>query len=183
MPRPRIDRPSLDSHSDRGYRVSIVIPVYRGEKTIERLVRTLLENLGSLYALEIVLVNDGSPDDSASVCRRLATELPLVKFLGLSKNYREHNAVMAGLNHARGDYVAIMDDDFQNPPGEVVKLVSEAQRGFDVVYSYYAVKQHHVPQHWQPAEQSRSPPSCWTSLATCTCRASRRSAALSCRSW
>jgi undecaprenyl-phosphate 4-deoxy-4-formamido-L-arabinose transferase len=124
-------------------KLSIVIPVYRGEKTVERLVRTLLENLGSLYALEIVLVNDGSPDDSATVCRRLAAELPLVKFLNLSRNFSEHNAVMAGLNFATGDYIAIMDDDFQNPPGEVVKLVSEAERGFDVVYSCYAVKQHH----------------------------------------
>lgn len=124
-------------------KLSIVIPVYRGEKTIERLVRTLLENLGNLYSLEIVLVNDGSPDDSAKVCRRLAAELPLVKFLNLSRNFSEHNAVMAGLNYATGDYVAIMDDDFQNPPSEVVKLVAEAERGFDVVYSYYAVKQHH----------------------------------------
>ncbi len=123
--------------------LSIVIPVYRGEKTIERLVRTLLENLGKLYTLEIVLVNDGSPDDSATVCRRLAGELPLVKFLNLSRNFSEHNAVMAGLNYATGDYVAIMDDDFQNPPSEVVKLVAEAERGFDVVYSYYARKQHH----------------------------------------
>ena len=127
----------------RTTKLSIVIPVYRGEKTIERLVRTLFDNLGSLYPLEIVLVNDGSPDDSATVCRRLAGEIPSVKFLNLSRNFSEHNAVMAGLNYATGDYVAIMDDDFQNPPGEVVKLVTEAERGFDVVYSYYAVKKHH----------------------------------------
>ena len=83
---------------------------------------------GPVLCLEIVLVNDGSPDDSATVCRRLAGELPLVKFLNLLRNFSEHNAVMAGLNYATGDFVAIMDDDFQNPPGEVVKLVTEAER-------------------------------------------------------
>lgn len=51
-----------------------------------------------------------------------------------------HNAVMAGLNQTRGDYVVIMDDDFQNPPEEVIKLVSEIQKGFDVVYCKYPEK-------------------------------------------
>jgi glycosyltransferase involved in cell wall biosynthesis len=123
--------------------LSIVIPVYRGERTIERLVRALVDGLGSLYALEIVLVNDGSPDNSAVVCRKLAECVAGVKFINLSRNFSEHNAVMAGLNHTTGRYVVIMDDDFQNPPGEVSKLVREIEKGYDVVYSYYAVKQHH----------------------------------------
>jgi len=127
----------------KGIRLSIVIPVYGGEKTIGRLVRTLTASFGHLYRLEIVLVNDGSPDDSAGVCRALARELPAVKFLNLSRNFSEHNAVMAGLNHVTGDYVVIMDDDFQNPPEEVVKLVNEIDRGYDVVFSWYEEKKHH----------------------------------------
>jgi undecaprenyl-phosphate 4-deoxy-4-formamido-L-arabinose transferase len=127
----------------KGIRLSIVIPVYRGEKTVGRLVRELTAAFGHLYRLEIVLVNDGSPDDSASVCRTLAQELPAVKFLNLSRNFSEHNAVMAGLNYATGEYVVIMDDDFQNPPEEVVKLVNEIDQGFDVVFSYYDDKKHH----------------------------------------
>jgi undecaprenyl-phosphate 4-deoxy-4-formamido-L-arabinose transferase len=124
-------------------RLSIVIPVYRGEKTVGRLVHKLGDHLGSRYDLEIVLVNDGSPDNSAAVCRNLANTLSFVKFLNLSRNFSEHNAVMAGLNHATGDYTVIMDDDFQNPPSEVIKLVEEIEKGYDVVFSYYAVKQHH----------------------------------------
>ncbi|MHB1034270.1 MAG: glycosyltransferase family 2 protein [Pirellulales bacterium] len=122
--------------------VSIVIPVYRGEKTVGRLVHTLQDALGTTYDLEIVLVNDGSPDDSAAVCRQLAAESRAVKFVNLSGNFGEHNAVMAGLNHASGDYAVIMDDDFQNPPEEVVKLVEEIRLGYDVVYSYYEKKRH-----------------------------------------
>lgn len=124
-------------------RLSIVVPIYCGEKTVGPLVHTLADCLAGLYDLEIVLVNDGSPDHSDEVCRELALRFGFVKFLNLSRNFSEHNAVMAGLNHCTGDYVVIMDDDFQNPPSEVAKLVSEIQKGYDVVYSYYEVKQHH----------------------------------------
>ncbi|MBI3838532.1 MAG: glycosyltransferase family 2 protein [Planctomycetia bacterium] len=124
-------------------RLSIVIPVFRGEKTVGPLVHALADCLASLYRLEIVLVNDGSPDRSAEVCRGLALHFRFVKFLNLSRNFSEHNAVMAGLNFCTGDFVVIMDDDFQNPPSEVNKLVNEIQKGYDVVFSYYGVKQHH----------------------------------------
>ncbi len=73
---------------------------------------------------------------------RLAQHVAGVKFINLSRNFGEHNAVMAGLNNASGEYVAVMDDDFQNPPGEVCKLVDEIRQGYDVVYSYYALKKH-----------------------------------------
>ncbi|MGD9723742.1 MAG: glycosyltransferase family 2 protein [Pirellulales bacterium] len=123
-------------------RVSVVIPVYRGERTVGALVHELRETLAARYDLEIVLVNDDSPDRSAAVCRELVHNVAGVTFLNLSRNFGEHNAVMAGLNHATGDYVVIMDDDFQNPPSEVPKLVEEIRRGYDVVYSCYACKQH-----------------------------------------
>jgi undecaprenyl-phosphate 4-deoxy-4-formamido-L-arabinose transferase len=95
-----------------------------------------------MYDLEIILVNDGSPDNSAAVCRELADDFEDVRFVNLSRNFGEHNAVMAGLHHVTGDCAVIMDDDFQNPPGEVVKLVEELRRGYDVVFSKYEVKQH-----------------------------------------
>lgn len=122
--------------------LSIVIPVYRGADTISPLVAKLREHLASRYRLEIVLVNDGSPDHSGQVCKQLAQEFSEVRFVNLSRNFGEHNAVMAGLNHTTGEWIVIMDDDFQNPPSEVLKLVDELQRGYDVVYSYYEKKQH-----------------------------------------
>ncbi|MBN1981633.1 MAG: glycosyltransferase family 2 protein [Chitinivibrionales bacterium] len=133
----------LEKKTDKT-RVSIVIPVYNGEKTIAPLTDLLVENLAALYDLEIVLVNDCSPDDSERVCIACHRKYPaIVKFYSLAKNVGEHNAVMAGLNKSRGAYVVIMDDDFQNPVGEVVNMVAYArQNSFDVVYSVYEKKMH-----------------------------------------
>ncbi|GAB4541200.1 MAG: glycosyltransferase family 2 protein [Thermodesulfovibrionia bacterium] len=124
--------------------LSIVIPVYNGEKTIGRLVDELIKELGNYYKLEIVLVNDNSPDNSEAVCISLFERYKgIVKFYSLSKNVGEHSAVMAGLSKTTGDYVVIMDDDFQNPISEVVKLIDKFKDGdYDVVYSYYAEKRH-----------------------------------------
>ncbi|MDD2898868.1 MAG: glycosyltransferase family 2 protein [Desulfuromonadaceae bacterium] len=121
--------------------VSIVIPVYNAEKTIADLCRTLMDLLAADYQLEIVLINDSSNDGSDAVCKFLQSEYPqTIVYARLSRNFSEHNAVMAGLNQVRGDYVVIMDDDFQNPPEEVSRLLTEIQKGFDVVYCQYPVK-------------------------------------------
>ncbi len=126
--------------------LSIVIPVYNGASTIGSLVRRLVDLLSvRLDGLQIVLVNDGSPDSSDVVCRDLQVEFPgFVDYVELSRNFGEHNAVLAGLHQSRGEHVVIMDDDFQNPPEEAIRLVSHArQHGYDVVYSAYQTKQHH----------------------------------------
>ena len=135
--------PSADTALSRSIGLSIVVPVYRGAATIGRLVEAL-SALRPDGGLEIVLVNDGSPDDSGSVCEALlrTATVPLV-YIEHARNYGEHNAVMTGLRHARGRYVITMDDDLQNPPEEVVRLYDHARLGgWDVVYTRYAVKQH-----------------------------------------
>jgi len=123
---------------------SIVIPVYNGARTIGPLVERLVE-VFDRDGLQIVLVNDGSVDHSDAVCRSLRVRYPEhVTYIELSKNFGEHNAVMAGLHHCRGDHVVVMDDDFQNPPEEARRLIEHATRhGYDVVYSRYACKHHH----------------------------------------
>lgn len=126
-------------------KLSVVIPVYNGASTIGRLVNDLDKELSSRYDLDIVLVNDGSPaDNSAEVCRAIAENNPCVKFLDLSRNFGEHNAVMAGFNYCTGDGVVVIDDDFQNPPSEIVKLVDKLNEGYDVVFSRYERKKHNV---------------------------------------
>lgn len=123
--------------------VSIVIPVYNGELTIGPLVRKLDELLAPLYPLTIILVNDASPDSSLSACLKVQKEVHTpIHILDLSRNFGEHNAVMAGLHHVTTDYTVIMDDDFQNPPTEVRKLIEKAEEGYDVVYTKYPEKQH-----------------------------------------
>ncbi|HEY7580267.1 MAG TPA: glycosyltransferase family 2 protein [Acetobacteraceae bacterium] len=123
--------------------LSIVIPVYRGAATIERLVGAL-SALQPAGGMEIVLVNDGSPDNSGEICQNLAGRSAMpITYVEHARNFGEHNAVMTGLRHVRGAYVITMDDDLQNPPEEVVRLYDHARLGnWDVVYTRYAVKQH-----------------------------------------
>jgi undecaprenyl-phosphate 4-deoxy-4-formamido-L-arabinose transferase len=123
--------------------LSIVVPVYNGAATVGALVAALSE-LKPEGGIEVVLVNDGSPDNSGDVCRELArtATIPLT-YIEHARNFGEHNAVMTGLRHARGAYVITMDDDLQNPPEEVVRIYDHARLGgFDVVYTRYAVKEH-----------------------------------------
>jgi undecaprenyl-phosphate 4-deoxy-4-formamido-L-arabinose transferase len=123
-------------------RLSIVIPVYNAEKTIESLCKTIIHLYGERFALEIVLVNDFSRDSSHLVCTRLHGEYQeTITYIRLARNFGEHSAVMAGLNQVTGDLCVIMDDDFQNPPEEIGRLVAEIDNGFDVVYTRYPVKQ------------------------------------------
>ncbi|MEA5425568.1 MULTISPECIES: glycosyltransferase family 2 protein [Arcicella] len=124
--------------------LSVVIPVYRGAKTIGKLVEKLHEELNQ-YSFEIVLVNDGSPDDSEQVCLALSKKYKNITFVSLRKNFGEFNAVMCGLNHVRGDYAVMIDDDFQNPPSEIIKLLEEAEKtGHEVIYTYYSDKKHSI---------------------------------------
>lgn len=115
--------------------VSIVIPVYNGSATITELVERLLAVFGSEgRACEILLVNDGSPDDSWQVIQALAAAHPQVHGLKLLRNFGQHNALLAGIRQARGEITVTMDDDLQNPPEEVPKLLAGVAEGHDVVY-------------------------------------------------
>lgn len=124
-------------------KISIIIPVYNSETTIQRLVDELLVGFDD-YDLEIVLVNDNSHDNSERKCVELyQNNKEVVRFYSLAKNVGEHNAVMAGLNKCTGDFAIIMDDDFQNPISEAIKLIEfSAKNDYDVVYTYYDKKQH-----------------------------------------
>ncbi len=128
---------------DSGPALSIVIPVYNGAESVGELCDAL-ERLEIAGGHEIVLVNDGSPDNSLDVCRGIVARSRVpVTLVDLARNYGEHNAVMAGLRHASGAHVITMDDDLQNPPEEVTRLLAHAQAtGRDVVYTYYDEKRH-----------------------------------------
>jgi len=127
-------------------KTSIVIPVYNGALSIGRLVDELITRLSPVFNIEIVLVNDCSPDNSEEVCIGITKKHPeFVSFYSLAMNVGEHNTVMAGLNKATGDFAVIMDDDFQNPVSEVIKLIDHMiNSNYDVVYTYYEEKKHSI---------------------------------------
>ena len=125
--------------------LSVVVPVYYAEKTLDALVDRLslvLNALGKSY--EILLVDDGSRDESWRKIEQLNSNSPKTVFgVRLTRNYGQHNATMCGLRHARGEIVVTLDDDLQNPPEEIPRLIQELEeRSLDVVYGVYDKKQH-----------------------------------------
>jgi len=123
--------------------LSFVIPMYNAAPTIASLVRDI-EQLKVDGGHEIVLVNDGGSDNTMEVCRALLrTARVPITVVEHARNFGEHNAVLTGWRHARGDHIVNLDDDGQNPPREAVRLWQHAiANGMDVVYGHYEVKQH-----------------------------------------
>lgn len=118
--------------------LSFVIPCYRSEQTIERVVTDLSDRMvqaGRTY--EIILVNDYSPDNLWSVVDRLAAERPEVKALSLSRNFGQHSALMAGYSMVQGDMVVSLDDDGQSPIELLDAMLAKISEGYDVVYAGY----------------------------------------------
>ncbi len=124
--------------------LSLVIPLYRTGEGVADLL-SALRDLPVPGGYEVVLVDDGSPDDTAERCRRLLPELPYPATLVCHmRNFGEHHAILSGLRHACGDFAVTMDDDLQNPPEEALRLHAHCRdHGFDVVFSCYETKQHH----------------------------------------
>ena len=129
--------------SDSTPALSFVIPLYNSAETIRPLVKEI-EQLVIEGGLEIVLVNDGSRDLTARVCRELVREARVpITFIEHARNFGEHNAVLTGWRHTRGLHVVNIDDDGQNPPAEAVRLWQHARaESLDVVYGHYAKKKH-----------------------------------------
>jgi glycosyltransferase involved in cell wall biosynthesis len=114
---------------------SIVVPVYRGSETLPALISRLepvLARLADQY--EVILVNDCSPDDSWQVITHLVKAYPWVRGINLMRNFGQHNATLCGVRAARFAIIVTMDDDLQHPPEEIHSLLSELDKGYDVVY-------------------------------------------------
>jgi glycosyltransferase involved in cell wall biosynthesis len=115
--------------------ISLIVPVYNSQGTLDELHRRLREVLDGLDAdYELILVNDGSADASWDRIAELAADDDRVRGLNLMRNYGQHNALLAGIRSARHEIVVTLDDDLQNPPEEIPKLLAKLDEGFDVVY-------------------------------------------------
>ena len=116
-------------------KVSVVVPVYNSSDTLPMLVDEVGKVLPDVTdEFELVLVNDGSPDQSWEVISELAGSHPWVRGIDLMRNYGQHNATLCGVREARYEVIVVMDDDLQNPPREIPKLLEKLAEGYDVVY-------------------------------------------------
>ena len=122
--------------------LSIVIPVYRSAESLPELIAELGRALPTLTdTYEVILVDDGSPDNSWQIIDRLAREHPWLRGITLMRNYGQHNALLCGIRAARHEIIVTMDDDLQHPPAELPRLLATLAEGYDVVYG--------TPQHEQ----------------------------------
>lgn len=122
--------------------LSIVVPAYRSEKTLAALVAAIDAAIGGRFSLELILVNDRSPDGSWEVASQLARTHSWVRALNLRKNVGQHMAIFAGLRECRGRVIVTMDDDLQHAPADIPTLVDALDADHDVCYGAFHGRKH-----------------------------------------
>lgn len=123
--------------------ITAIVPVFRSAAILPELHRRLGDALeGITDRFEIILVEDAGGDDSWSVIERLAAADPRIRGIRMSRNYGQHNALLCGIRAARYEIIVTLDDDLQNPPEEIGKLIARLDDGVDVVYGTPEVEQH-----------------------------------------
>src|SRR6516225_9076134 len=133
----------MDSGPKPARCISVVVPVYNSQLILPALIKRLEPALAAVAdRYEVVLVNDGSRDQSWKVIQELSGSRSWVRGINLMRNYGQHNALLCGIRAARFEIVATMDDDLQHPPGELPKLLTELAAGHDVVYGAPEQQQH-----------------------------------------
>ena len=129
---------SVDHSQGRGLippTISAVVPIYNSQAMLDELVARLETALSEVTpSFEIVLVNDGSSDQSWDRILTLTRTHPAVRGINLMRNYGQHNALLAGIRAARHEVIVTLDDDLQNPPEEIPALLARLAQGYDVVY-------------------------------------------------
>lgn len=124
-------------------KVSFVIAVYRSEGTLELLTEKIIQTIIPLVtSYEIIFVNDGSPDNSWNKLKQLSASNPNIISISLSRNFGQHPAIHCGLKHATGDAIIVMDCDLQEDPAYISQLLSEYEKGYDIVYTFKRSRKH-----------------------------------------
>ena len=124
--------------------LSIISPVYNSASTISVLTDEICKSLVAIAGkFEIILVDDGSIDDSWQTIEKSCALNSNIKGIKLDENYGQHEAILAGLEHSTGDWVVVMDCDLQDQPKEIIKLFEKAQQGYDVVLARRTKRKDH----------------------------------------
>ncbi|OQA00977.1 MAG: Undecaprenyl-phosphate 4-deoxy-4-formamido-L-arabinose transferase [Planctomycetes bacterium ADurb.Bin412] len=129
---------------------SVVVPVYRSAKTLPELYERVNQTFAGMEGnYELILVEDGGGDESWQVMQSLRQRDPRVKIIRLMRNFGQHNALLAGFSFASGAYIITIDDDLQNPPEEIPKLIEAMQKqNQDVVFGIPREKKHSNWRNW-----------------------------------
>ena len=123
--------------------LSVVIPVYKAEGCLHELYRRLVESLDALQlTFEIIMVEDCGGDSSWDVIQELTVQDDRLRGFTLSRNFGQHNAITAGLDQVRGDWVVIMDCDLQDKPEDIGRLIEKTREGYDVVIARNIIRRH-----------------------------------------
>lgn len=123
--------------------ISAIIPVFNAEQSLEQLYTQLTSVLSSVSeAYEIIFVEDFSKDHSWQIIDLLAKNDKHVSGIRLRRNFGQHNALLCGIRTAKHDVIVTLDDDLQNPPSEIPRLIAELENGYDVVYGTPKEEQH-----------------------------------------
>ena len=138
--------------ADAAPRYSVVIPVFNSENVVGDTIDACHEFFSRRsMSFELVLVNDGSRDGSWPVLLSRARAYPEVTAINLLRNYGQHTAVLCGLQYSRGSWLITLDDDLQNPPAEIDRLIAAAEGGHDLVFGVPRHKRHTLFRRWGSA--------------------------------
>ena len=125
-------------------KLSIIIPVYNSSEILDELnqkIIKVMEKIKLINNFELFLINDYSKDNSWEKIKKMSKKFPFIRGLNLKKNYGQHNALMAGMNHCNGDYIITMDDDLQHPPEFIPDILKKLEL-CDVCYTNYRNRKH-----------------------------------------
>ena len=121
---------------EKNIHISIVSPVYKAEKIVSELVSRIISSVEKITPdFEILLVEDGSPDNSWEQIKQSCLADKRIKGIKLSRNFGQHYAITAGLDNAKGEWVVVMDCDLQDRPEEIINLLNKAREGYDIVFA------------------------------------------------
>ena len=135
----------MDKSIDHLKRISCIVPVYNEETVIAEFIAALITRLKQLpYAYEILLVDDGSQDNTSAIIQQLRSQYSF-RYIRFSRNFGKEKAISAGLDHAQGDAVILLDGDFQHPLDLLSEFIAQWEAGYDMVY---AVRQNRSDESW-----------------------------------
>jgi glycosyltransferase involved in cell wall biosynthesis len=126
----------MENSTDSSFNsISVVIPVYNSQESLPILIGRLGQVLPKITPFfEVLLINDGSQDESWNIINQLNHKYPWVRGINLMRNYGQHNALLCGTRNAKWAVTITLDDDLQHPPEEIPHLLAKLKEGFDVVY-------------------------------------------------